>query len=125
MLDEALTILGRAWSGEPVRHRGAHYVVDVITFLPMPVQPTMPVWIAGFPGNVVPLRLAPRFHGYFPVNLTAPDQVAQAVATLSELRVTTGTFDVVVPCATWWLTDFDPEGLTLDRVQGVIDDGPF
>jgi hypothetical protein len=26
--------------------------------------------------------------------------------------------------ATWWLTEFAPEGLTLDRIGAVIDDGP-
>src|SRR5215467_4516118 len=34
MLDEALQILTAAWSGEPVCHRGAHYTVDGIQFLP-------------------------------------------------------------------------------------------
>jgi alkanesulfonate monooxygenase SsuD/methylene tetrahydromethanopterin reductase-like flavin-dependent oxidoreductase (luciferase family) len=79
MLDEALTILSTAWSGQPVCHRGRHYTVDDITSLPRPVQPTIPIWIAGFPGNVAPLRRAARFHGYFPVNLESPDQVADAV----------------------------------------------
>lgn len=141
MLDEALSILRTAWSGQPVNHRGTHYTVDDITFLPRPVQPTIPIWIAGFPGNVVPLRRAARFDGYFPVNLESPGQVAQAVealAALREERSSTDPFDIVVPCAptadiaayatagaTWWLTDFDPLGLTLDRVRGVIDDGPL
>jgi alkanesulfonate monooxygenase SsuD/methylene tetrahydromethanopterin reductase-like flavin-dependent oxidoreductase (luciferase family) len=140
MLDEALTILPAAWSGQPVRHRGKHYTVDDITFLPRPVQPTIPVWIAGYPGNKVPLRRAARFDGYFPVNLESPDQVAQAVEALVDLRGTASPeqpFDVVVACppdtdvtpyaaagATWWLTEFAPEGLTLDRIGAVIDDGP-
>jgi alkanesulfonate monooxygenase SsuD/methylene tetrahydromethanopterin reductase-like flavin-dependent oxidoreductase (luciferase family) len=38
MLDESLDILSAAWSGEMVRHRGNHYVVDGIQFLPRPVQ---------------------------------------------------------------------------------------
>jgi alkanesulfonate monooxygenase SsuD/methylene tetrahydromethanopterin reductase-like flavin-dependent oxidoreductase (luciferase family) len=141
MLDESLTILSRAWSGQPVRHRGKHYAVDDITFLPRPVQPTIPVWIAGFPGNVVPLRRAARFHGYFPVNLESPEQVAHAVGVLNTLRencAATEPFDIVVAHApgtdvaayadagaTWWLTDFEPEALTIDRVRAVIDDGPL
>ena len=127
MLDEALTILPAAWRGQPVRHRGRHYTVDDITFLPRPVQPTIPIWIAGFPGNVVPLRRAARFHGYFPVNLHSPEQVTHAVDVLNVLRenpAPTESFDVVVSCApdadiaayanagaTWWLTDFEPETL--------------
>jgi alkanesulfonate monooxygenase SsuD/methylene tetrahydromethanopterin reductase-like flavin-dependent oxidoreductase (luciferase family) len=73
MLDEALAILPTAWSGQPVRHRGKHYTVDDITFHPQPVQPTIPIWIAGFPRNAAPLRRAARFHGYFPVNLKSPE----------------------------------------------------
>jgi hypothetical protein len=38
MLDEALEILTAAWSGEPVHHRGQHYTVEGIQFLPRPVQ---------------------------------------------------------------------------------------
>ena len=38
MLDEALEILLEAWSGEPVNHRGKHYLVDNVQFLPRPVQ---------------------------------------------------------------------------------------
>ena len=37
MLDEALEILQAAWSGELVRHRGEHYTVDAMRFLPRPV----------------------------------------------------------------------------------------
>ena len=139
MLDEALTILPAAWSGQPVRHRGKHYTVDDITFLPQPVQPTIPIWIAGFPGKAAPLRRAARFQGYFPVNLDSPEQVAHAVDALHGLRenhTPTEPFDIAVTCpgadvgayadagATWWLTDFEPEALTISRVRAVIDDGP-
>jgi alkanesulfonate monooxygenase SsuD/methylene tetrahydromethanopterin reductase-like flavin-dependent oxidoreductase (luciferase family) len=34
MLDESLEILAAAWSGELVRHRGEHYTVDGMRFLP-------------------------------------------------------------------------------------------
>jgi alkanesulfonate monooxygenase SsuD/methylene tetrahydromethanopterin reductase-like flavin-dependent oxidoreductase (luciferase family) len=139
MLDESLEILGAAWSGEPVRHHGTHYLVDDIQFLPTPVQrPGVPVWVAGFPGNVRPLRRAARCQGYVPVNLEHPDQLAEAVATLSELRGgRSAAFDVAVGLppdadltsytaagATWWLTDFDPQSLSLDQVRGVLRDGP-
>jgi alkanesulfonate monooxygenase SsuD/methylene tetrahydromethanopterin reductase-like flavin-dependent oxidoreductase (luciferase family) len=76
MLDEALEILTAAWSGEPVNHRGRHYLVDDVEFLPRPVQrPRVPVWIAAFPGNVKPLRRAARYHGPLPVNLESVDMV--------------------------------------------------
>ncbi|MCX5264276.1 LLM class flavin-dependent oxidoreductase [Streptomyces sp. NBC_00199] len=87
MLDESLEILTAAWSGAPVHHRGPHYTVDGVSFLPRPVQrPGVPVWAAGFPGNVRPLRRAARHDGFFPVNLERPDQLADAVAALAALR---------------------------------------
>ena len=98
MLDEALEILTTAWSGEPVHHHGDHYTVDDIQFLPRPVQrPGVPVWIAGFPGNVKPMRRAARYDGFFPVNLEHPDQLAEVVAMVTELREdVTAPYDFVV-----------------------------
>ena len=72
MLDEALEILTTAWSGQPVHHRGEHYTVDGIQFLPRPAQqPRVPVWVAGLPGNPRPLRRAARYDGFFPSRLSA------------------------------------------------------
>ena len=137
MLDEALSILTAAWSGEPVHHHGDHYTVDGIQFLPRPAQePGVPVWVAGFPGNVRPIRRAVRYDGFFPVNLDHPDQLAGITATVLRERAA-GPFDLVVAItpgadpapwaeagATWWLTDLDPAELTLDHVVGVLRDGP-
>src|ERR687897_1039125 len=74
MLDEALEILTAAWSGEPVNHRGKHYVIDDVQFLPHPVQhPRVALWAAPFPANHKPLRRAARYDGFFPVNLKGVD----------------------------------------------------
>jgi hypothetical protein len=57
--------------------------------------------------------------------------------TLRENRAPTEPFDIVVACPgtdvaaygadgeTWWLTDFEPEALTISRIRAVIDDGPM
>ncbi|MET4783310.1 LLM class flavin-dependent oxidoreductase [Glaciihabitans sp. UYNi722] len=138
MLDESLEILTAAWSGEPVRHRGEHYIVDDVTFLPRPVQrPGVPVWAAGFPGNVKPIRRAARLDGFFPVNLEHPDQLAEAVAILTELRGgQMASYDIAISLppgvdpqpyaeagATWWLPEVAP-GSPIDTVRGVLRDGP-
>jgi alkanesulfonate monooxygenase SsuD/methylene tetrahydromethanopterin reductase-like flavin-dependent oxidoreductase (luciferase family) len=82
MLDEALEILQAAWSGELVQHRGEHYTVDGMRFLPRPVQrPGVPIWVAGFYGKPRPLRRAARYQGYFPINLEHPDQLARSLPT--------------------------------------------
>jgi alkanesulfonate monooxygenase SsuD/methylene tetrahydromethanopterin reductase-like flavin-dependent oxidoreductase (luciferase family) len=140
MLDEALEILTAAWSGEPVHHQGDHYTVDDVEFLPRPVQrPGVPVWIAGFRGNARPIRRAARYDGFFPVNLEHPDQLAEVVATVTELRQdSSAPYDFVVSLpvgvdpdpweqtgATWWLRSFDPERVSSDQVRGVLRDGPL
>jgi alkanesulfonate monooxygenase SsuD/methylene tetrahydromethanopterin reductase-like flavin-dependent oxidoreductase (luciferase family) len=140
MLDESLRILTAAWCGEPVHHYGEHYTVDGIQFLPRPVQrPGVPVWVAGFPGNVKPLRRASRYDGFFPVNLEHPDQLAEIAATISELRSDpTAPYEIAVGLpvgvdprpyaeagATWWMPEFASEAVSLDAVRGVLGDGPM
>jgi alkanesulfonate monooxygenase SsuD/methylene tetrahydromethanopterin reductase-like flavin-dependent oxidoreductase (luciferase family) len=139
MLEEALEILTAAWSGEPVDHRGRHDTVDGIQFLPRPVQqPGVPVWTAGFPGNLRPLRRAARHDGFFPANLEHPDRLAEIVATITHLRQQTTTpYDYAVGLppgtdpapyakagATWWPVEFPWDTVSVDRVRGVLRDGP-
>jgi alkanesulfonate monooxygenase SsuD/methylene tetrahydromethanopterin reductase-like flavin-dependent oxidoreductase (luciferase family) len=143
MLDESLGILTAAWSGEPVHHRGEHYTVDGMRFLPRPVQrPGVPVWVAGFYGRPRPLRRAARFQGFMPVNLEHPGQLAQIVADLTAMRQAAGTaglqpYDVVAALppgsdpapyaaasATWWLVEFPARTATADLIRAVIRDGP-
>jgi alkanesulfonate monooxygenase SsuD/methylene tetrahydromethanopterin reductase-like flavin-dependent oxidoreductase (luciferase family) len=137
MLDESLAILDAAWSGQPVHHHGEHYIVDGITFLPRPVG-HIPVWAAGFPGNTKPMRRAARLDGFFPVNLESPDQLAHAVGMVTELREDPAApydFAIALPAgadlapyekagATWWLAEFDWDAVSVDRVRGVLRDGP-
>lgn len=138
MLDETLDILGAAWTGRAVHHRGRHHLVDDLTFSPTPVRGRIPVWVAAFPGSLRPLRRAARHDGFFPVNLTSPDQLAEAVSRVRELREDPSLpYDVAVDLrygkdptpwlaagATWVLTDLDPATLRLDAVQGMVRDGP-
>ena len=144
MLDEALAIVTGAWSGETVRHHGDHYLVDGIRFRPRPVQtPGVPVWVAGTAGAARPLQRAARYDGYVPINLSGPDQLAEAVARIADLRSAAGTdaerpYDVVVALpvdadpapyaaagATWWLPELDPNQLTLDSVRAMIRETPL
>jgi alkanesulfonate monooxygenase SsuD/methylene tetrahydromethanopterin reductase-like flavin-dependent oxidoreductase (luciferase family) len=143
MLDESLDILTAAWSGKPVRHRGEHYTVDGMRFLPRPVQrPGVPVWIAGLYGKPRPLRRAARYQGFIPVNLEDPGQLVQIVADLTALRQAAETagappYDVIAALppgsdpapyaaagATWWLAEFPAQATTADLVRAVIRAGP-
>lgn len=137
MLDEGLEVLAAAWSGEPVHHRGEHYLVDGIRFLPRPVQrPGVPVWVAARYGNRAPLRRAARHEGVFPIGVTSPDQLAEVVAAVHEDRTRTDPLDVVVggppgtdpsgfeaAGATWWAVSF-PVTSTAAQVEAVLRDGP-
>jgi alkanesulfonate monooxygenase SsuD/methylene tetrahydromethanopterin reductase-like flavin-dependent oxidoreductase (luciferase family) len=138
-LDEALEILAAAWSGETVQHHGEHYTIDGIRFLPRPVQrPGIPVWAAGFPGKIRPMRRAARLDGFFPVNLTSPDQFAEVVQQITALRTDPDRpYDFVAEVepgadaaayvragATWCLTAFDPHPTSVHKVRGVLRDGP-
>jgi alkanesulfonate monooxygenase SsuD/methylene tetrahydromethanopterin reductase-like flavin-dependent oxidoreductase (luciferase family) len=142
MLDESLEILAAAWSGEPVHHRGDHYTVDGMRFLPRPVQrPGVPVWVAGLHGAARPLRRAARHQGFFPVNLEHPDQLAELATKVAALRdeagLDTAPYDVIAALppgrdpapfvaagATWWLVEPAAGSASVDGVRGVIRDGP-
>jgi alkanesulfonate monooxygenase SsuD/methylene tetrahydromethanopterin reductase-like flavin-dependent oxidoreductase (luciferase family) len=142
MLDEALEILEAAWSGEQVRHRGEHYTIDEMRFLPRPVQrPGVPVWVAGYAGKPKPMRRAARYDGFFPVGLESADQLAEIVARVGALREEAGRnpdepYEVIAELepgtdpapygkagATWWLLAPDWEGISVDRIRGLIREG--
>jgi alkanesulfonate monooxygenase SsuD/methylene tetrahydromethanopterin reductase-like flavin-dependent oxidoreductase (luciferase family) len=141
LLDESLQVLAAAWTGDPVHHRGRHHTVDGMAFRPRPVR-RIPVWVAGFPGKVRPMRRAAHHDGFFPVNLDHPDQLAEAVATVMAERpaitaVRGAAYDVAVALpagtdlapyaqagATWWLAEFDWEDLSVDAVRAVLREGP-
>jgi alkanesulfonate monooxygenase SsuD/methylene tetrahydromethanopterin reductase-like flavin-dependent oxidoreductase (luciferase family) len=143
MLDEALEILTAAWSGEVVEHRGEHYSVAGMRFLPRPVQlPAIPIWVAASYGKPRPLQRAARYQGLVPANLEHPDQLEEMVAQVSELRKEsggeTGPFDVIASLApgidphpyvragaTWWLVEMPAHGVSLSRFRELIKAGPL
>ncbi|MET7701664.1 methyltransferase domain-containing protein [Streptomyces sp. NPDC005485] len=122
-----------------MRHRGEHYTLDDIAFLPRPAQrPGVPVWAAGFPGNVKHIRHAARFKGRFPASLDHPHQLVEAVAALTDratarwLRTTSPSLcrSAAPPSRTRTpaqrdgfrsLTQVHGDG---DTVRGVLRDGP-
>ena len=112
-------------------------------FLPRPVQRAgVPIWVAGFYGKPRPLRRAARYQGFFPVNLERPDQLAEIAAALATLRRQAGRdpaepHDIVASLqpgtdpapsgaagATWWVVEVPAEGATVDRVRGILREGP-
>ena len=134
MLDEALSILLAAETGEVLTHRGEHYVAEGLAVRPTPVNGHVPVWVAARWGNPVPLRRAARHDGVFPIGLESADQLAELVASLGPVREG---YDIAVggPVemdprpyaavgATWWMTGFSPYDVTEAAVRAAITAGP-
>ena len=72
MLDEALDVITRLWTGERVDHRGTHYTVEGARFAPTPVQtPRIPIWVGGFWPYTRPMKRAARWDGVMPRDASA------------------------------------------------------
>ncbi|MFW9794038.1 MAG: LLM class flavin-dependent oxidoreductase [Candidatus Thorarchaeota archaeon] len=76
MLEEGLDIVTGLWSGEPFSHKGTHYNLEEMTFLPKPKQePRIPIWIGGGVPHKMPFRRAARYDGVVPVHSKWPEPV--------------------------------------------------
>ena len=117
LLDDALEKLPRWWAGE---------------LEPRPLQqPRIPIWLAGRYPNRRPLRRAANWEGYFVIDLTGPEALAELAAELPgppfELVTDIEPGDDPAPWAqagaTWVLTSFGPDP-DPDALREVIDAGP-
>jgi alkanesulfonate monooxygenase SsuD/methylene tetrahydromethanopterin reductase-like flavin-dependent oxidoreductase (luciferase family) len=139
MLDEGLEILRAAWQGTPVRHAGTHYRVDDVTFLPVPVQPRVPIWGATERLSGRPVRRAAGLDGVFPIGLQ-PSDLPVLLDNVAQHRpegldgydvVITGTDDSVTnnsaawrdAGATWWLHELSWRR-PLSESVAIIEAGP-
>jgi alkanesulfonate monooxygenase SsuD/methylene tetrahydromethanopterin reductase-like flavin-dependent oxidoreductase (luciferase family) len=152
-LDEALEIVDRLWSGQPVEYHGEHHLVDGARFLPRPIQrPRIPVWIAGRWPASAPFRRAARWDGVFPTHrdvghaeTMTPEQLTEIVSFTLRYRDSAGSFDVVIegqtagedPAAelervrayekaglTWWVEKLGWFRGSIDYVRARIAAGP-
>jgi alkanesulfonate monooxygenase SsuD/methylene tetrahydromethanopterin reductase-like flavin-dependent oxidoreductase (luciferase family) len=140
-LDDGLDLLAALWSGETVVHHGPAFTARDVRFRPGPLQhPRIPVWVASRWPNRAPLRRAARWDGWFPIELDAPEQLAEGLAEIRLLRAAAGRagepYDVAAEGepgddpgpweaagATWWLIGFGPEPAP-DRIGRVVAAGP-
>jgi alkanesulfonate monooxygenase SsuD/methylene tetrahydromethanopterin reductase-like flavin-dependent oxidoreductase (luciferase family) len=65
MLDESLAILTGLLSGDAFEFTGRHHRVRKTIFRPAPVQPRIPIWVAGRWPNKAPLHRAAQRDGAF------------------------------------------------------------
>jgi alkanesulfonate monooxygenase SsuD/methylene tetrahydromethanopterin reductase-like flavin-dependent oxidoreductase (luciferase family) len=150
MLDEALELVERFLTGEPVSYTGRHYVVHSPPLLPRPRQNPLPVWGACRWPNRRPLARIAKLQGCFPIFATPGALPPPDPADIRELRVALmamgarPTIDIAVRCAlsredparvpdivseleesgvTWMLEGFAP-GAPPGRVADVVGKGP-
>ena len=149
LVEESLDVVDRLWRGESVTAEGASFQMREVREAPRPVQqPRIPVWLAAGWPRKRPLRRAALWDGvYLMTNnqLTeerlAPDEVAQAVAVVREVRGSMEGFDVGANVETsthadggvaitrameeagaTWTVELTPD--TLDEHRALIRRGP-
>jgi alkanesulfonate monooxygenase SsuD/methylene tetrahydromethanopterin reductase-like flavin-dependent oxidoreductase (luciferase family) len=150
MLDEALELLQRFFSGAPVSYSGRHYVVHSPPLLPAPLQIPLPIW-GGFRWpNRKPLARIAKLQGCFPIYHTPGALPPPDPADILALRVALSDLgaqpdlDIAVRCAlsledpagvpetvaalaesgvTWMLEGVRP-GAPPDQVMAAVSDGP-
>jgi alkanesulfonate monooxygenase SsuD/methylene tetrahydromethanopterin reductase-like flavin-dependent oxidoreductase (luciferase family) len=153
MLDEALAVIAGLWSGEPFTHRGKHYQVGPVTFLPRPLQrPRIPIWVGGAYPHPGAMRRAARWDGSClyreaPDGGTAhmsPEDVRALAAFARDRRPAGAPFEIVLgglqrgedwqlerehvrevaeAGATWWVEWIAPANL--ETMRACIERGPL
>lgn len=129
MLDEGLEVIEALWSGKEVHHRGPHYRVEGVRFVPTPVQDPLPVWVAAVWPNRKPLRRAAHWQGVVPLGLPGPEALSEVFSIVGEgkdVAVKAGGHSVCSweeAGATWILHEVGPDG-TVSELEDLIDGGP-
>lgn len=144
MLDEALHVIQRMWSGEAFTHRGEHYTVRESSFAPTPVRPQgIPIWVAATWPNRRPLLRATRYQGAFPfkadMSSWTTDDLGELVSFLSVRRGDLDGFDVVISgpfdqarsrseefgrAGVTWMLSTPGMGDSIDDVEVQLANGP-
>jgi len=78
LFEEALDVLPRFWSGEPLSHEGLHWSASDAQCSPASVQQPIPIWIGGN-ARITRERVATRAQGWMP--LIAPASVVSFTRT--------------------------------------------
>ncbi len=79
-MDEALEIIERLWRGDLVDFEGRFFRYKGASFLPLPVQVPMPLWLGG--SSKAAIRRTGRFGTGWQAGLESPDEVAATIASI-------------------------------------------
>jgi len=140
MTDEALEVVTALWTGEAIRHDGAHYYVDA-ELRPAPVQrPHPPIWVACQWPAQGSFQRALRWDGVLPIfidgTLLGPSTIAE-VSAAAAATGRSGSFDIVASWdrahsiaayedagATWLIESRWPDGDWLAELDAAARRGP-
>jgi alkanesulfonate monooxygenase SsuD/methylene tetrahydromethanopterin reductase-like flavin-dependent oxidoreductase (luciferase family) len=136
MLDEGVGLLAQLMSGAAVDHRGRYFQASDVQFVPGPVQPRIPIWMAAHGDrHLRPVRRAARYDGLYVID-NNPAVVSRIAGTIAEIRGGLTGFDlaVIVPSgtdtgplsdagATWAMHDVSPIG-SAAALRSRIESGP-
>jgi len=87
--DEAIPLLRRLWTGQPVTHHGRHFAMDDVRIHPAPAQPAGPPIIVSGRQPVAMRRAALLGDGWMPY-LYSPRRYAESVARIREVAAEAG-----------------------------------
>ncbi|MGY6499985.1 MAG: LLM class flavin-dependent oxidoreductase [Acidimicrobiales bacterium] len=83
IFDEALPLIRRLWSGEPVDHHGARFHLDGVRVLPTPAQDPIDVWMGGVAPSEL-RRVGRLSDGWLP-SFCTPGDVESGIATIRQV----------------------------------------
>ncbi|WP_428492916.1 LLM class flavin-dependent oxidoreductase [Rhodopila sp.] len=86
--DEALQIISRLWTGEPLDYDGRHFKLAKASIAPLPVQPDLPMWIGG--ASEAAIKRTARIGTGWQAGPEAPDAVAQVISGIKQALLETG-----------------------------------
>jgi alkanesulfonate monooxygenase SsuD/methylene tetrahydromethanopterin reductase-like flavin-dependent oxidoreductase (luciferase family) len=149
MLDEGLELLESLWSGEPVKHVGAHYRAETTAFAPPCQKPRIPIIVAATWPIRKMLHRAAKWDGVFPLTRRgtplSPEEISELARTVSSLRITSEPFEILcqgqtqgngsstdaalveayeAAGGTWWIELRYPWEASLDELLSRVRKGP-
>ncbi len=86
--DEALDIIARLWSGEPVDYDGRHFKLTQVQIAPLPVQRDLPMWIGG--SSEAAIRRTARIGSGWQAGAETPEAVGQVISGIKTALLETG-----------------------------------
>jgi len=107
--NEAIPLLRRFWTAEPVTHHGRHYDIEDVRIHPAPVQTFGPPIVVAGRRELAMRRAAMLGDGWFPY-LYSPRRYAKSVATIERIAAEEGRDLAGFQWIVWLFVNIDRDG---------------